>query len=179
MIGSKVCLRALEPDDVGLLYRWENDVSIWHLSNTITPLSKFTLEQYVMDSALDIYASKQLRMMIDLIRETDGLKTIGSIDLFEFEPTHQRAGIGIMILKEFRGKGLASEALDLLIEYAFTTLQMHQVYSNISPDNAESIRLFENKGFELVGIKKDWNRIRNIWQDECMYQLVNNSPKVP
>jgi|OpeIllAssembly_1097287.scaffolds.fasta_scaffold403829_2 diamine N-acetyltransferase len=175
MIGLKVSLRALEPDDVGLLYRWENDMSIWHLSNTITPLSKFTLEQYVMDSALDIYASKQLRMMIDLQEETNGIKTIGSIDLFDFEPTHQRAGIGIMILEEFRGQGLASEALDLLINYAFSTLQMHQVFCNIGPDNSESIRLFESKGFRLVGIKKDWNRIRNIWQDECLYQLINQT----
>lgn len=173
MIGSKVSLRALEPDDVGLLYRWENDRSIWHLSNTITPLSKFTLEQYVMDSALDIYASKQLRMMIDLLEETNGIKTIGSIDLFDFEPTHQRAGIGILILQDFRGKGFASEAMDLLIDYAFTTLQIHQLFSNIAPDNNDSIRLFESKGFRLVGIKKDWNRIRNIWQDECLYQKIN------
>jgi diamine N-acetyltransferase len=173
MVGNLVSLRALEPDDVGLLYRWENDMSIWHLSNTITPLSKFTLEQYVMDSALDIYASKQLRMMVDLNDFSNGIRTIGSIDLFDFEPTHQRAGIGIMILKEFRGKGYASEALDLLIHYAFTTLQMRQVYCNISPENTESTRLFESKGFRLIGIKKDWNRIFNQWQDECMYQLVN------
>ena len=173
MVGTKISLRALEPDDVGRLYHWENDTSIWHLSNTITPLSKFTLEQYIMDAALDIFASKQLRMMIDLNLEENGTRTIGSIDLFDFEPAHQRAGIGIMILKEFRGKGYASEALDLLVHYAFATLQLHQVFCNISPDNNESINLFESRGFKLVGTKKDWNRIRNQWQDECMYQLLN------
>ena len=152
-------------------------MTLWHLSNTITPLSQFTLEQYVMDSALDIYASKQLRMMIDLLEEIDGIKTIGSIDLFDFEPTHQRAGIGIMILKEFRGRGYASEALDLLIDYAFTTLQIHQVFSNIAPENAESTRLFESKGFRLIGVKNDWNRVQNKWQDECLYQLVSNTGK--
>jgi diamine N-acetyltransferase len=178
MTGNKISLRALEPDDVGLLYRWENDMSIWHLSNTITPLSKFTLEQYVMDSALDIFATRQLRMMIDLNEETDGIRTIGSIDLFDYEPSHLRAGIGIMILKEFRGKGLASEALELLIHYAFDTLQMHQVYCNISTDNTESIRLFESKGFQLVGTKRDWNRIRNVWQDECLYQLLNHNGNI-
>jgi len=173
MLGEKVKLRALEPEDVGRLYKWENDMSIWHLSNMITPLSKFTLEQYIMDSALDIYASKQLRMMIDLNEEQDGIITIGSIDLFDYEPAHHRAGIGIMILREFRGRGYAAEALDLLINYAFETLQMHQVYSNIAPDNTDSIKLFQSRGFIMVGIKKDWNRIRNSWQDECLYQLVN------
>ena len=173
MVGTKISLRALEPDDVGRLYHWENDTSIWHLSNTITPLSKFTLEQYIMDAALDIFASKQLRLMIDLKLEENGTRTIGSIDMFDFEPAHQRAGIGIMILKEFRGKGYASEALDLLVHYAFVTLQLHQVFCNISPDNTESVNLFESRGFKLVGTKKDWNRIRNQWQDECMYQLLN------
>ena len=131
-----------------------------------------------MDSALDIFATKQLRMMIDLNEPDDKFKTIGSIDLFDFEPTHLRAGIGIMILKEYRGKGFASEALELLIQYAFHTLQIHQVYSNISPANIESIRLFESKGFHLVGIKHDWNRVHNLWQDECLYQLVNKNGNV-
>lgn len=178
MTGNRITLRALEPDDVGLLYRWENDMSIWHLSNTITPLSKFTLEQYVMDSALDIFATRQLRMMIDLKDEMDGIRTIGSIDLFDYEPTHLRAGVGIMILKEFRGRGLASEALELLIHYAFDTLQMHQVYCNIATDNPESIRLFKSKGFRLVGTKRDWNRIHNIWQNECLYQLLNQNGNI-
>jgi diamine N-acetyltransferase len=177
MVGAKVSLRALEPEDVDRLYHWENDMSIWHLSNTITPLSKFTLEQYIMDSALDIFASRQLRMMIDLNIDHDGVKTIGSIDLFDFEPSHRRAGIGIMILQEYRGKGYASEALELLVKYAFETLQMHQVYSNISTSNTESIRLFEKAGFRLVGIKRDWNLIRHHWEDECLYQLVNSNPQ--
>lgn len=172
MNGKRVCLRALEPEDVDILYKWENDRAIWHLSNTITPLSRFTLEQYVLSAGQDIYATRQMRMMIDLCEPENGLKTIGSVDLFEYEPTHRRAGVGILIHDGHRGKGYASEALDLLIRYAIETLQLHQLFSNISSGNAESIRLFENKGFRLIGIKKDWNRIRNKWQDENMYQMI-------
>jgi diamine N-acetyltransferase len=172
MNGNKVSLRALEPEDVDILYKWENDRAIWHLSNTITPLSRFTLEQYVLSAGQDFYATRQMRMMIDLNDRSDGVKTIGSIDLFEYEPTHQRAGVGILIHDGFRGKGYASEALDLLIRYARDTLQLHQLFSNISTNNAESIRLFESKGFRLVGTKLDWNRLRNRWHDENMYQLI-------
>jgi diamine N-acetyltransferase len=175
MNGSKVRLRALEPDDVEILYKWENDRAIWHLSNTITPLSRFTLEQYVLNAGQDIYSTRQMRLMVDLIKTEKGLNTIGSIDLFEFEPAHLRAGVGILILEGFRGKGFASEALDLLIDYAFETLQLHQLFTNISTDNADSIRLFESKGFQYAGTKKDWNRIRNIWQDESMFQLIHQS----
>jgi diamine N-acetyltransferase len=173
MNGSKVSLRALEPDDVEILYKWENDRSIWHLSNNISPLSRFTLEQYVMSAGQDIFATRQVRMMIDLRNPENGIKTIGSIDLFEFEPAHQRAGVGILILEGFRGKGYASESLELLINYAFETLQLHQLFANISVDNLESIRLFESKGFRFIGVKKEWNRIRNNWQDESMFQLIS------
>jgi diamine N-acetyltransferase len=172
MIGSKVSLRALEPDDIDILYKWENNRSIWHLSNNLTPLSRFTLEQYVLSAGQDIYATRQMRMMIDLLIPENGIKTIGSIDLFEFEPAHQRAGVGILILEGFRGKGYASEALQLLINYAFDTLQFHQLFANISPDNGDSIRLFESKGFQFIGVKKEWNRIHNNWQDENLYQLI-------
>src|SRR5665647_1652207 len=105
MTGSKVNLRALEPDDIEILYKWENNRSIWHLSNNLTPLSRFTLEQYVLSTGQDIYVTRQMRMMIDLLVPRSGIKTIGSIDLFEFEPAHQRAGVGILILEGFRGKG--------------------------------------------------------------------------
>ncbi len=173
MTGSKIYLRALEPDDVEILYRWENDQSIWHLSNMLTPLSRFTLEQYVIGSGQDLYSTRQVRMMIELTDPVNGVSTIGSVDLFEFEPAHQRAGVGILILEQFRGQGYASEALELLIRYSFEVLQLHQLFSNISPENRESIRLFESKGFKLAGVKKDWNRIRNQWQDECLFQLIN------
>jgi diamine N-acetyltransferase len=172
MRGTRVNLRALEPDDVEVLYAWENDRSIWHLSNTITPFSRFTLEQYVLNAGQDIYATRQLRMMIDLIEPREETRSIGSVDLFDFEPSHQRAGVGILLLEAFRGKGYASEALDLLINYAFDVLQLHQLFTNIATNNTESIRLFESKGFQFIGTKKEWNRSRNKWQDESMYQLI-------
>ena len=93
MNGSKIKLRALEPDDVEVLYQWENDRSIWHLSTTLTPLSRFTLEQYVLSAGQDIYATRQMRMMIELLQPESGVHTIGSIDLFDFEPAHRRAGV--------------------------------------------------------------------------------------
>lgn len=171
--GNKVYLRAIEPDDVEILYRWENDPSIWHLSSNLAPLSRFTLEQYVIGSGTDIFTSRQVRLMIDLVEPVENIRTIGSVDLFDFDPNHQRAGVGILILEAFRGMGFASEALELLITYAFDTLQLHQLFSNISPENKESIHLFESKDFRLIGIKKDWNRIRNQWQDEMMFQLIH------
>jgi len=173
MLESKtIMLRALEPADIDLLYDWENDSSIWHLSNTLAPFSRFALEQYVMNSHEDLFTTRQLRLMIDLIEE-DQTKTIGCVDLFDFDPANRRAGIGILVIKEERGKGYASEALDLMIKYSFNRLRLHQIYSNVMKGQKASLDLFKKKNFKTVGIKKQWLLVEKEWIDEYMLQLIN------
>lgn len=170
MTGKNLKLRAPEPEDIDPLYVWENDQRLWHLSHTQTPFSRFMLEQYILNSHEDIYTAKQLRMMIVL--EKTG-ETIGMVDLFDFEPAHRRAGVGIMITTQNQNQGFASETLDLIIGYAFNTLMLKQLYCNILPENKISLQLFTKKGFTLIGTKKDWLLIENQWKDEQMFQLIN------
>lgn len=171
MIFEKINLRALEPEDLGLLYEWENDNSNWIISNTITPFSKYTLKRYLENSHKTIYETGQLRLMIEL---TESKKAIGTIEIFDFDSFHNRAGLGILIadLKE-RKKGYASMALRGLIDYCFKTLQLHQLYCNILSNNPESIELFTRLGFKRSGIKKDWIKTADGWLDEQMFQLIN------
>ncbi len=173
MNPEKIKLRALEPPDAQLLFEWENDPSIWQLSNTIAPFSKFDIEQYILNSEKDIFSNKQLRLMIDKKLPNNELQTIGSIDIFDFDPINKRAGIGILIIKEERNKGIASKALDILIKYGFETLNLHQFYCNISIGNKVSLKLFKKKNFQLVGIKKDWNFSNGSFYDEYLLQLIN------
>jgi diamine N-acetyltransferase len=118
----------------------------------------------------DIYEAKQLRLIIEIDN-----KPIGLIDLFDFNPQHKRAGIGILILEKFQQKGFANEALQLVIKYAFNTLQLHQIYANITPDNKKSISLFTKNNFIKVGVKKDWIISNNQFKDEVLYQLINTN----
>ncbi|NVO21024.1 MAG: GNAT family N-acetyltransferase [Bacteroidetes bacterium] len=173
MIGANILLRAPEPTDIDLLYRWENDQRVWHLGNTLAPYSHFEIEQFVLNSAHDIYSSKQLRFMIDWHKASEGAITIGSIDLFDFDPHHRRAGIGILIDEPYRRKGLATEALLLLADYCFHTLNLHQIYCNIENDNQESIRLFTRVGYKTCGLRKQWILHNKKWCDELMLQLIN------
>ena len=106
--GELISLRALEPGDLELLYSWENDPDIWTISNTLTPFSKYMLKKFIDSSVQDIYSAKQLRLMMD---EVESKKTVGIIDLFEFEPFHQRMGMGIFIEKGYRQKGYAKEGI--------------------------------------------------------------------
>ena len=167
-------MRALEPADTELLYEWENDTSIWGVSNTLTPFSRFQLEQYIMNAQEDIVASKQLRLMIERTDGDGDPLPLGTIDLFEYDAMHQRCGIGILIREPYREQGYGTEALETLIRYAFSKLRLHQLYCHISAENTASIRMFEKSGFVKCGVRKDWVHQADGWHDEWMFQLVNH-----
>jgi len=161
----------MEPEDLELLYEWENDISYWIISNTVVPFSKYTLKLYLENSHKDIYETGQLRLMIDHIPDN---VSIGTIDIFDFDPFHKRAGLGILIARQdYRRKGYASMALKCLVDYCFKTLQLHQIYCNILANNCESMDLFKKIGFVQSGIKKDWIKTSDGYLDEYMFQMIN------
>lgn len=173
LTGNTVYLRALEPEDLEFIYAIENHEPVWEVSNTQTPYSRFLIRQYLENAHQDIYEAKQLRLAMCKTGSNDA---IGLIDLFDFDPANQRAGVGIIIKDDAeRNKGVGKEALGLLINYTFNYLRLHQLYANIGTDNAASIRLFTNFGFVEIGIKKGWNRTKTGYADEAMYQLINTN----
>jgi len=173
MKGRLISLRAPEPDDIEILYTWENNPEIWQVSNTTAPYSRFAIEQYVLNTGTDIYASRQLRLMI--ISSEKPPKVCGAIDLFDFDPLHRRAGIGIMIAPGCRRKGYAAEALSLVLDFCRNILNLHQVYCHISADNISSIRLFSGAGFKQTGIRKEWRLSDGRWKDEFLFQYILNT----
>jgi diamine N-acetyltransferase len=171
LTGTTIYLRALEPEDLEFIYLLENNQALWSVSNTQTPYSRFLIRQYLENAHQDIYEAKQLRLAICTI---GSFNAVGLIDLFDFDPVNNRAGVGIVIQDEGqRHKGFGKEALQLVINYSFITLQLHQLYANIDLANVASTTLFTNFGFELIGIKKDWNKRENVYTDEALYQSVN------
>lgn len=171
LYGEQIFLRALEPEDFDLVFSVENDEGFWEISTNSTPYSKYIIRQYIENSHRDIYEVKQLRLVI-----CDNDKNpVGLIDIFDFEPKHRRAAIGILIKnKENRGKGYGKEALKLLCNFCFAQLEMHQIYANVGIDNVPSQHLFEKAGFVRCGLKKDWNLINGEFKDELVYQLIQN-----
>ena len=168
--GKKVKLRALEPTDIDLLYSWENNESNWQVGNTIVPFSRQILTDYIANAHLDIFTTKQLRLVIDNENKT----AVGLIDLFDYDPLHLRAGIGILIAgKSEQNKGYATEAVNLLVNYSFSVLNLHQLYCHIGIENKASLHLFEKCGFKQVAVLKDWIRTNNCWNDVCVFQLIN------
>ncbi len=168
--GANILLRALEPSDLDFLYHLENEESLWEVSNTLSPYSRFILNEYLENSHRDIYEVKQLRLVICKIENSE---PIGFIDLYDFDPKHGRVGVGIVIFNNGdRRKGFASEALSLTCNYAFKHLNVHQVFAGITEDNDGSITLFENAEFERNGVKRDWIFSGGKFKSEYIYQLI-------
>jgi len=168
LLGKNISLRALEPEDLEFLFSVENDENFWEISSTQIPFSKYILKNYIENAHQDIYEAKQYRFVICNTKDIP----VGMIDLFEFNPQHNRVGVGILITSENQGKNYASEALEMIIDYAFTHLDVHQIFANITPDNFKSITLFEKFNFKAAGIKKDWILSNANYKDEILYQLI-------
>ena len=170
---KEIKLRALEPEDLELLYEWENNNAYWIISNTVSPFSKYTLKRYLENSHKNIYETGQLRLMIEHSKDK---VAIGTIDIFDFDPFHKRAGLGILIANEaYRRRGYASMSLTCLTDYCFKTLQIHQLYCSILANNCESMDLFKKQGFVQAGIRKDWIKTSDGYLDEYLFQLIDQS----
>lgn len=162
--GKRVRLRAVEPEDLEVMYEMENDPEMWDISNFVEPYSRHLLREYIKQNRNDVFADKQLRLMVEL---RENATVAGTIDLDNFDPRHQRAGVGIAIRRAYRGQGIAREALELLVDYANRFLRLHQLYAYIPVENEVSRRLFRAAGFREVAILDDW-----IWKEDRYVSVI-------
>lgn len=148
-----VTLRSLEATDLDVLYRWENDTRLWTVSNIMAPSPKSYLWQYLQNYDSDIYATRQLRLIIALT--TTG-EPVGTVDLTNFDPFNNRAEFGIMIDSAHEGKGIGDAALRLTIEYVRDYLGLFQLYALVPASNTVCIGLLKKHGFATSGLLKKW-----------------------
>jgi diamine N-acetyltransferase len=166
---SRIRLRAPEPEDLALMYETENDTSLWEFGSLTSPYSRFALKQYIENTQNDLFADKQVRLMIE--RKEDGT-VIGVIDLYDFVPVHFHAAVGIVILSPFRQKGYATGALKLLCHYASSFLHLKQLYAHIAIDNQACLQLFSSCNFVQCGLLKGWLQGEASYKDAIMVQRI-------
>jgi diamine N-acetyltransferase len=167
--GEQIVLRAVEPEDLDFLYRIENDPEMWDISCFTVPYSKYLLKEYIANNQYDVYADKQLRLIIQL--RSDGTP-IGTVDISDYSVQHERGAVGIALLKEYRHQKIGNEALTLLCEYAFHFLHFHQLYAEVASDNLASLSLFRDCHFKDSGILREWLFIESKWTDVIVLQRL-------
>lgn len=162
-------LRSPEPEDLEVLYKWENDTDVWQYGSSISPYSKFVLRQYIEDAQTDIFQSKQLRFMIVLHQDQT---VVGTIDLYDFDALNHRSGVGIYIDKAWRKKGIAVQALNLLEAYVFNFLKLNQLYAIIPQSNKASISLFIHNEYKQSGVLLQWISTEDSYEDALLVQKI-------
>ena len=165
-VVENILLRAIEPADLEMLYHWENDPAVWRVSGTMAPISRDRLARFISEQVYDLYATRQMRLMVDV----DNV-AVGCVDIFDFEPLHRRFGIGILIYAdEHRRRGYARRGIDMVKEYARNTLDLRQIWVTIDEDNPASVALFEGCGFTLSARRREWINRGGKFIDELEYQ---------
>lgn len=158
-------LRAVEPEDVDRLYRWENDPQNWLTSVNLAPMSRFKLWSYANNYDANPLASKQLTLMLTAEEET-----VGYVELYDISPRDGRAMCGIFIAPEFRRKGYGTTALSLLWDYCTASLGLRLLAAEVAADNLPSADLFLKAGFNQSGVRPRWFKHRGSLVDAILLQ---------
>ena len=149
LIGDKVYLRPIEPDDGPRLRRWFNDYEVRRATSRHRPMHAAAQEEWMknMQSRGDV-------VLMIVVRGTD--ETVGMTGLHEIDPRHRRATYGIAIgEKNEWNKGYGTEAARLLVGYGFDTLNLHKVCLDAFADNARAIHSYEKLGFRHEGLFRE------------------------
>lgn len=166
---SEITLRAMEPEDLELIYRIENDRAFWRFGNTSVPYSRWTLRRFIETSSCDLFADQQVRLVVQGKDSIGNAVTVGLADLVNFNPLHHRAEISLAILPEFQGQHLGQPIVQQLLRYA-SSLGLHQLYAIIAETNTPANRLFQHLGFTPSALLKDWLCCDNQFVDARVWQ---------
>ena len=168
MTTPEIRLRALEPEDLDLLYKIENDMTLWNVGATNVPYSRYTLHDYIATASNDIYVDRQVRMMVENLSG----ETVGIVDLVNFDPNNCRAEVGLIILNVFRRQGYGSSVLTAIADYALHTLHLHQLFAYVDAKNEASLKLFRKQGYKSSSMIRDWLYDGREYRDAVLMQLV-------
>lgn len=106
------------------------------------------------------------------LKEND--KLIGSIALSEvMRGPLQSCFIGYTLDKQHNGKGYMTEAVRLLVDYAFKELALHRIEAGVMPHNLGSMRVLEKAGFQKEGIARKNVEINGRWEDHQVFAIIN------
>jgi RimJ/RimL family protein N-acetyltransferase len=152
--GERIYLSPMSLDDAEPYVKWLNDPEVAeHLGQyrklISLPNEKKALEQMTNDGHNYAIVLK------------DGDELLGNISLFEFEPIHRRATLGIFIGEaERRGKGYGAEAIRLILGYGFNILNLHSVMLTVHSDNSQGVACYKKVGFTECGRRRE-SRIKD------------------
>lgn len=111
-----------------------------------------------------------------LICQNSDEKIAGAINLSQiFRKAFQNAYLGYYLFEKFTGKGYMTEAVRLVLRYAFRELKLHRVEANVQPQNLASIAVLQRCGFSKEGFSPKYLKIGGRWRDHERWAIIKEN----
>jgi RimJ/RimL family protein N-acetyltransferase len=169
IIGAQVILRHLKEEDRLVYQNWINDRELVHLNSVYHPISDINHQQW-----FDTISSQPNLVIFSIVeQETD--KLIGSCSLRKVDYLHRNAELQIRIGDiQHQGKGLGTEAVELLLCHAFDDLNLHRVYLQVFVNNTRAIHAYKKAGFVGEGCLRQAVYIQGKYKDVLVMGILRN-----
>lgn len=169
LLGERVYLRPVEKEDLPLIRKWADDPEIRALTGEVAPMSQAAAEEWFEH----VQADRDRVWFIVALKEND--RPIGEAGLLRMFPAWRTTDLSIIIgEKDAWGKGYGSEAIRLLLDYAFGALNFHRVAVGVVGFNERALRFYEKAGFKREGIQRDGYYCDHAYHDFVMMSILED-----
>ncbi len=171
--GKRLTLRAIEREDLPRYVAWMNDPEVIHHILTYPPLNLEDETEWYENQRKD---NTSLNLAIVITGEN---LHIGSVSLMHLNRQDQNAELGILIGDKTQwGQGYGREAIELLVHYGFTELNLHRIYLRVDASHAAGIRCYQNCGFVEEGRLREAVFHHGYFEDHLMMSILRSEYKV-
>ena len=171
--GKKILLSPVSKNDIALFHSWISDLEV--TKTTLSSAKIFTLEDE-RDWFADIGRSADDKVLAIVVK--NNAKVIGTIGLHKIDSTDRRASLGIMIGdKRYWGKGYGKEAVVLMLDFAFTALNLHSVHLGVFAFNHRAVRAYKTVGFKEYGRQREAHFWGGVYYDIIQMDILESEFK--
>jgi RimJ/RimL family protein N-acetyltransferase len=171
LVGERVRLRGLREDDVPTLARWEMDPGRMTTgSNIVTPPSEAAAKELIARGCAN--DKDNFGFVIETLGDPPVL--VGWLTLWGARPKDRNATISIALAREYLGRGYGTDAMHVIVDYAFREVGLHRIQLEVESFNTAGIRAYEKAGFVEEGRHREsvWHDGR--WYDEVMMSILDH-----
>jgi diamine N-acetyltransferase len=169
LTGECLYLRPIEAEDLPFIRRWANDPEVRRLTGEALPMSKAGADEFLERVRQD----KERVWFVVVLKEND--RVIGEAGLLRMFHPWRNTDLSIIIGdKEAWGQGYGTQAILLLLDYAFGYLGFHRVSLGVVGFNERALRFYEKVGFKREGLQRDGYYHDHAFHDFVMMSILED-----